>query len=147
MQLLTNENKGAIYAVASGLSFGLLGYFGVTLMQANLSVYTMLFWRFVVGTVVVGLLIVPQLKTILQPPKELIKIVLYGIFFYAPTAILYFLACKYMSTGLAMVTFFAYPVIVMLLNKLFYGTNIPRVYYGIIIIMTIGMTIGATLGK
>ena len=117
MRLLSKENRGVLYAISSGLCFGLLGYFGVTLMRASFSVYTMLFWRFVVGAIVVAFFLLPHYKTVFKRPKELVKVFLYGVSFYSITAILYFIACKYISTGLAMVTFFTYPVMVILLNK------------------------------
>ena len=92
MQLLTNEYKGILYAIASGLSFGLLGYFGVTLMQAHLSVYNMLFWRFVIGAITVGFVLIPHYATLFKEPKEAIKVIIYGVLFYSTTTILYFLA-------------------------------------------------------
>ncbi len=139
MHLLSKENRGVLYAISSGLCFGLLGYFGVTLMQANFSVYNMLFWRFVVGIIVVALCLLPQSQTIFKKPKELVKVFLYGVSFYSITAILYFIACKYISTGLAMVTFFTYPVMVILLNKFLYKSEIPKTYYGAVGLILFGM--------
>lgn len=139
MRLLSKENKGVLYAISSGLCFGLLGYFGVTLMQADFSVYNMLFWRFVVGTIVVALFLLPHYKTVFKRPKELIKVFLYGVSFYSITAILYFIACKYISTGLAMVMFFTYPVMVILLNKFLYKSEIPKTYYGAVGLILLGM--------
>lgn len=139
MKLLSAEHKGVLYAVSSGLCFGLLGYFGVSLMQQNMSVFTMLFWRFVVATVVVGAIILPQYKSLNEKPKAMAMVFLYGISFYSLTAILYFIACRYISTGLAMVTFFTYPVIVLLFNRLFYNALIPKTYYGAVGLILFGM--------
>lgn len=139
MKFLTAERRGILYAISSGLCFGLLGYFGVTVMDAQLSVYTMLFWRFVVGSAVVALLLIPQRTLLLSKKKEAAKVFVYGILFYSTTAILYFIACKYISTGLAMVTFFTYPVMVILLNRLFYKTRIPKSYYGAVGLILLGL--------
>jgi drug/metabolite transporter (DMT)-like permease len=139
MKLLSKENRGVLYAISSGLCFGLLGYFGVTLMQENFSVYTMLFWRFVVGSLVVMLFLLPHYSVIFKKPKELLKVFLYGVSFYSVTAILYFIACQYISTGLAMVTFFTYPVLVILLNKFLYKSEIPKSYYGAVGLILVGM--------
>ncbi len=139
MNFLTHDRKGIIYAIASGLCFGLLGYFGITLMDAHLSVYNMLFWRFAVGAGVIFLSLIPTYKTIFQQPRESLRVVFYGILFYAPTAVLYFIACQSIGTGLAMVTFFVYPVIVILLNKFLYKAPIPASYYGAVILILIGM--------
>ncbi len=139
MQFLTDERKGILYAISSGLCFGLLGYFGVTLMDAQLSVYTMLFWRFVVGSLLVTFLLIPQRRSLLSKKKDLLLVFVYGITFYSITAILYFIACKYISTGLAMVTFFTYPVVVILLNRLLYKTRIPKSYYGAVGLILFGL--------
>lgn len=139
MAFLSNECKGVLYAIASGLCFGLLGYLGITLMDAHLSVYNMLFWRFAVGAGVIFLSLIPMYKTIFQQPYESLRVVFYGILFYAPTAVLYFIACQSIGTGLAMVTFFVYPVIVILLNKFLYKVPISATYYGAVILILIGM--------
>ncbi len=139
MKVLSNEHKGVLYAIFSGLCFSLLAYFGVTLMQAQMSIYTMLFWRFVIGSLAIALIIIPQYKSFNEKPKEMGKVFWYGITFYSITAILYFIACQYISTGLAMVTFFTYPVIVLLFNRLFYKAQIPKTYYGAVALILLGM--------
>jgi len=139
MAFFTDERKGVAYALSSGLCFGLLGYFGVTLMDAQLSVYTMLFWRFVVGSIAVALFLIPHGSLLLRKKMESAKIFVYGATFYSFTAILYFIACKYISTGLAMVTFFTYPVVVILLNRIFYNARVPRSYFGAVGLIIFGL--------
>ncbi len=139
MKMITHERRGILYAISSGLCFGLLGYFGVTLMQKNFSVFNMLFWRFLVGSIVVALLLIPSYKTLFKKPKEMLLVFVSGILFYSTTAVLYFVACRYISTGLAMVTFFTYPVIVILLNRILYKMRIPTIYYGAVLLILCGM--------
>lgn len=141
MKAFSKDNKGVLYAVSSGLCFGLLGYFGVTLMKAQFSIYNMLFWRFLVGSIVVVFCLIPSYKTIFKRPKELLKVFVYGVSFYSITAILYFIACRYISTGLAMVTFFTYPVMVILLNRILFKTKIPTSYYGAVALILAGMVL------
>lgn len=139
MSFFTNETKGTIYAIASGFCFGLLGYLGVTLIKSDLSLYSMLFWRFAIGAGSIGLLIFPLYQHSISNAKECLKNCMYGIILYAPTAILYFFSCNYIGTGLAMVTFFTYPVMVLICNKLFYKTSISTRYYGATALIMIGM--------
>lgn len=134
--------KGIIFALCSGLFFGLIGYFGISVIHSNISVYSMLFWRFTVSGLFIALLLLPQLQTInktKQHPKELLKVVLYGVFFYGICSILYFLAAQYIGSGLAMVIFFTYPALVMLINKLYYKTSFSLVYGFSLLIIFIGM--------
>src|SRR5580700_6580653 len=45
------EWRGTFYVALSGMLYGLIGYLGTMLFQENLSVSTMLFWRFLVAGV------------------------------------------------------------------------------------------------
>lgn len=139
MFYVSQEQRGVMYAILSGLSFGLLGYFGITLMHANLSLHTMLVWRFIVSALVVTLALMSEYKSITLDHYENIKAFLAGMIFYSPTAIFYFIACKHIGTGLAMVTFFVYPVIVILINKVLYKTSIPRIYYPAVALIMSGL--------
>lgn len=139
MKFLSHEHKGSLYAILSGFLYGLLGYFGVTIMAADFSVTTMQFWRFAISSLVVCVLLLPQLKTIKEDPKEMLKAFFLGAFFYSGSAIIYFYAAKYIGTGLGMVIFFTYPAFVMILNYLLYKTKIPKSYYVALSMIVIGM--------
>ena len=47
MNFLSDEQRGSLYAVISGLCYGFLGYFGVNLMNADLSVTNIFFGCFI----------------------------------------------------------------------------------------------------
>jgi len=136
---LSIKNYGAFYAALSGLLFGLIGYFGVSVINANISVSTMLFWRFLVSGLFIFLLLLPQLNSLKYGFNEIAKVFFYGIAFYGGTSIFYFVAAIYIGSGLAMVLFFTYPAIVMLINFIFYKQKISRVYYLALLIILIGM--------
>ncbi|MDI9818815.1 MULTISPECIES: DMT family transporter [unclassified Legionella] len=135
------KNYGALYAALSGLFFGLIGYFGVSVMNAGISVYTMLFWRFFISGLFMVFLLLPRFRGS-QPyfsSKETIKVVFDGAAFYGTCSILYFIATKYIGSGLAMVIFFTYPAIVMLINFIFYKQKVNNYYYLALVIIFIGM--------
>lgn len=136
---LSHRNNGAFYAALSGLLFGLIGYFGLSVINANVSINTMLFWRFAVSGLFICILLIPQLKTLTFDKIELAKVTVYGAAFYGTCSILYFVATKYIGSGLAMVIFFTYPTIVMLINFLFLGQKITKIYYLALVIIFIGM--------
>lgn len=140
-RFFSNEQKGSLYAITSGLCYGLLGYFGVTIIEADFSITNMLFWRFLVSVVFIGGILLFQLKNLKDCPKEMIKIILAGAILYCPTSILFFISSEYIGTGLSMVIFFTYPAIVILLNYLFYKTKISKIYYFAIAVITIGMVL------
>lgn len=141
MRFLSNEHKGALLAISSGLSYGLLGYFGVTIINEGLSVSNMLLWRFVISSILITLIIIVKFKGLEVEPKEIIKGILLGAAFYSTSSVTYFIASKTIGTGLSMVIVFTYPALVMGLNWLLYNAKITRTYYLAIIIIVIGLVL------
>ena len=135
----SQEHRGSLYAIGSGVLYGSVGYFGLSAINGHLSTSNMLFWRFFISSVVILLILIPQLRTINDSYKQMLGAFVNGAFYYSLSTLLYFLASQYIGTGLSMVIFFTYPVIIMLLNYFFYGQLIPKIYYLAIFIILIGM--------
>lgn len=123
----------------SGLFFGLIGYFGMSAIHANLSVFTMLFWRFIVASLFIFIMLIPQIKTLAHNPLELGKVFFHGAAFYSTSAIFYFLASYHIGSGLAMVIFFTYPAIVMFINIIVYKVRLSKIYLLALIVIAAGM--------
>lgn len=136
---MSHKKNGAFYAALSGLFFGLIGYFGVSAMNANISVNNMLFWRFFISSLFLGILLIPHIKKLSFNVKELATITFYGAAFYGTCSILYFVATQYIGSGLSMVIFFTYPSIVLLINFLFFKQKISKIYYLALLIIFLGM--------
>ena len=145
MNFLSAEQRGSLYAVISGLCYGFLGYFGVSLMNADLSVTNMLFWRFFVVVLFMLPVVASQYKNIFSSFKENLKVVFYGVAFYSTSAIAYFIGSNYIGTGLTMVVFFIYPAIVMLFNCILYNAKISKMYYLAFSMIIIGVVLLADL--
>ena len=139
MKFLSPERLGALYAASSGLCYGLVGYFGIRIIDAGSSVSSMLFWRFFVATVFMGLLLIPQYKQVLQSGMQGLKAFLYGMLFYGSSTTIYFIASQYIGTGLAMVIFFTFPAMVMLINVLAYKATIGKIYYLAFAMIAVGL--------
>lgn len=136
---MSNNRVGVLYVMLSGLFFGLIGYFGISAINANLSIYTMLMWRFLVSSIFIFILLLPQINCLTIHKAELLKVFFYGMAFYSTTAIFYFLASIHFGSGLAMVIFFTYPAFVMLINMLLYRAKISKIYIVALLIITFGM--------
>lgn len=132
--MIPKEQKGALLAIASGLCYGLVGYFGVTFMQRDFSVSCMLFWRFFIATAFMTLFFRKNLFT-----KDALWLFGYGLLFYGPSTTLYFMASEYIGTGLAMVLLFTFPAMVMLINSAYYKAKIRKTYYFAFLLIMIGM--------
>lgn len=111
------EIRGAFLVAFSGLLYGFMAYFGTQLININLTVTTMLFWRFFLAMVWVLLSATWQKKKIfknLPSYSVLLKIILLGGASYSGGSLFFFLASEYTGTGVAMVIFFCFPVFVTL---------------------------------
>lgn len=133
------EQRGSVYAILSGFLYGFIGYFGLSAINQHLSASTMLFWRFLISSLVMAIILIPQFKTFKLYSKPLLIAFGAGVFYYGISTLLYFYASLYIGSGLSMVIFFTYPVIIMVLNYFFYGQLIPKIYYLAIVIILLGM--------
>lgn len=135
----SSEQRGSVYAILSGFLYGFIGYFGLSAINQHLSASTMLFWRFLISSLLMAIILIPQFKTFKQYSKPLLIAFGTGVFYYGISTLLYFYASLYIGSGLSMVIFFTYPVIIMVLNYFFYGQLIPKIYYLAIVIILFGM--------
>ncbi|GGI75494.1 DMT family transporter [Legionella impletisoli] len=137
----SKEHIGSFYAILSGFLYGFLGYFGMSVIHSGMSPSTMLFWRFLISSVVMLIVIFPTLKRISDSKYDLLITFLGGAGFYSLSTLLYFIAAGYIGSGLAMVIFFTYPVILMVINYFLFRQTIPAPYYLAIIMILVGMTL------
>lgn len=142
---LSSETQGSVFTILSGLLYGLIGYFGTTLINADMSISTMTFWRFLTATLFIGLIYLKYFNKQEIQRQQFIQAFLAGALFYSFSTIAYFMASQHIGTGLAMVIFFTFPVFVMLLNWIFYHSTPPRIYYIAIGIIFIGVALLANI--
>ncbi|WP_172468421.1 DMT family transporter [Legionella gratiana] len=139
--MINQEYRGSTYAILSGFLYSFIGYFGLSAINGHLSASTMLFWRFLISSIIILFIMLPNIKSSRDSYKNMFIAFLTGVFFYGISTWLYFLASLYIGSGLAMVIFFTYPVVIMLLNYFFYGQLIPQIYYLAILIILSGMVL------
>lgn len=148
LQIDRNSNtilKASLLVALSGILYGFLGYLGTSLLQDNLTISTMLFWRFFIAGNWM-LLFALNKKMILKISQFEKKILLFtfilGAIGYAGSSGFYFLASAYTGTGLAMVIFFSYPIVIALTSFIKNRHLNPN-----IIIILIAMSVGLFLLK
>jgi drug/metabolite transporter (DMT)-like permease len=136
--MISIEQRGSIYAILSGFLYGFVGYFGVSIIHSSISITNMLFWRFMIASLVIGVILFLT-KPKQFPHKDMCIAFVNGAIFYGLSTWLYFLACPYIGSGLAMVILFTFPAMVMLLNHFIFKKEIPTIYYFALAIIIIGM--------
>lgn len=134
-----DDTKGFVFCIASGLLYGPMGYFGVQLINNGLSITNMLFWRYATAAIFIFIMLIPRIKYMRIDPKIFIRQLMLGLIFYGTFSLLYFQACLFIGTGLAIVIFFTFPAFVMSFNWIIYKNPAPRIYYISLITIIFGM--------
>ena len=68
----SQEQRGSLYAIVSGLLYGFIGYFGLSAMNGHLSASNMLFWRFLISSIIILIILIrlrPKLLNLLVKLK------------------------------------------------------------------------------
>lgn len=146
MSPIKSPSKGILLATISGLLYGLLGYFGMSLMATGLSVSTMSFWRFF-SSFLLMLVLAFFTKEKSGSLKQQISIIFIGGIFYTAPGLLYFMASPLIGTGQAMVIFFIFPAFVMILNWIFLKQPIKGRYLWSFLVIIIGLVLLVDLGE
>src|ERR1700722_2099098 len=119
MQTLYKKSiQASLFVAASGILYGFLGFMGTTIIRENISISSMLFWGFFIAGVWMLLFVIRKHSThrvfdYIDKRVFLFMFVL-GAIGYAGSSGFYFIASQYTGTGLAMVIFFSYPIMIAL---------------------------------
>lgn len=114
--------QASVLVAISGVLYGFLGFLGTSVLRDDMGISTMLFWRFFIAAVWILIFIV--VRYVKQTPVNYPdKRTFYRMFFlgavgYAGCSGFYFLSSAYLGTGLAMVIFFSYPIIIAMASWL-----------------------------
>jgi|SRR5579871_1008262 len=131
-----SEKRGTWCAIISGLLYGLLGYFGVTLLNSGFSAYNTSFWRFFASSLFLLIIVIAKQAYKKGTLRQCLLVVANGGIFYGAPGILFLLASRYISTGQSIVIFFIFPVFVMVLNRIFLKEPIkPQYVFSFVLIL------------
>lgn len=138
MKNLADKNqslKATLLVALSAILYGFLGLLGTIPLLNKMSISTMLFWRFFIA----GCWMLPfalkkntRIKLSAFNTQTLITLFFLGGIGYALSSEFFFIAARYTGTGLAMVIFFSYPVLVGLLDWIVHK---KKLHFSTIIIM------------
>ncbi|MGL4656286.1 MAG: DMT family transporter [Sarcina sp.] len=110
---------GVIFAILSSASFGLMGIFAEFAYRNGSNPMTVLIARFSIATVILFILLLVTKKSLRLTKKQLIILILIGVFGYTLSTQTLFQAYNYISVGLATAVSFVYPLFVCILAFIF----------------------------
>ena len=135
--------QGSLLVGCSAILYGFLGYFGINILRENISVSNMLFWRFLIAGVWMSLFAIRKHKKTnifsQLDQRTLFFMFILGAVGYAGSSELYFSAIRYIGTGLAMVIFFSYPIMIALLTWLVHRQRFSLLTSITLVTMSVGL--------
>jgi drug/metabolite transporter (DMT)-like permease len=117
---------GIILIGVSAASFGTLAILGRYAYSDGMDAPTILFLRFSLSAVILGLFLAAKRQPIPRG-MTLLQLIGMGAIGYVGQAMSYFNALKYASAGLVALLLYLYPVIVAILSVLWLGERITRI--------------------
>lgn len=112
--------KGYFLAILSSATFGLLPLFTLPILQSgDLNEPSILFYRFFLGAVTMGLLCLSLKESLALKPKDLLT--LFGMsMLYSLTSMGLIFSYRFMDSGVSTTIHFLYPIVVYLLMVFFF---------------------------
>lgn len=143
---MTNKTKGFVFGAVSAASYGMNPLFALPLYKEGLSVDNVLLMRYTVAATIMGLLMIKGGESFKVRKSEIMPLVVMGVL-YAVSSLFLFKGYKVMDAGVAATIFFAYPVMVALINGAFFHEHISRMVWGCMLTALGGIALlGQTAG-
>ena len=114
-----NNLKGFLYGIATSVTFGLIPLFTLPLMAKGLIFDSILFYRFLLATAALGVMMLLKKETFRIQMRDVPVLILLGLL-YTGSAMFLFWGYNLMGAGVATTIHFTYPIFVTLLMFVFF---------------------------
>lgn len=111
---MNSKTKGFIYGAIAAASYGMNPLFTLPLYAVGMSVDTVLFYRYLLAAIVLGILMKMQGQSFALRKREFLPLIIMGLLFSFSSLFL-FLSYNYMDAGIASTILFVYPVMVAII--------------------------------
>lgn len=116
--------KGILYIMLSAISFGIMPILAKLSYRGGANTYTTLFLRFLFAAIMLLYYLKSKGISLKLTKKQLILVLIIGMFGYTLTSGCLFMSYNYISIGMASMILYTYPAIVTLLSYIFYKEKI-----------------------
>jgi drug/metabolite transporter (DMT)-like permease len=137
-----DKRKGFIYVLLSGLGFGFIGVFSRLAFQSGLSVGELLFWRFLMASVLLGTgLFIFRRQWLKLSQKQILISMALGCLGYAVFSSFYLNSIQGLSIPLAVLLLFTFPLFVNIGSFLFLKEKLSKQQIGSLFLASLGLLI------
>lgn len=120
------KTKGYVFAVVAAVCYGLNPLFALPLYDEGMQPLSVLFYRFAIATVVLFVMIAFGKESFKVSIKELLLSMFMGLMF-AGSSITLFKSFTVMDAGIASTLLFTYPLIVVILFRIFFKEKVGKI--------------------
>lgn len=135
---MNNNLKGGFYGCVAAVSYGMNPLCALRLYQDGLTVPSVLTYRFAIGTLILGLLMLGRRQSFALTRREGGVLLALGALF-AGSSLSFFISFNYMAAGIAATLVFAYPVMVAIIMAVFFRERLKAVAVAAIIMTVAGI--------
>lgn len=134
------NTKGTICGVVAAMAYGTNPLFSLNLLDVGLDVESILFYRFAIATVALGVFIVLRGKSLLIMRRAALPLFVAGVIFAMSSQTLY-QSFLYMDAGIACAILFIYPILVAVIMAVFFHERASVLTYGCIVVALTGIAL------
>jgi len=111
--------RGITFALISSGTFGLIPLFSIPLMEQGMEASSILFYRFLLSTIMMGMICLIRKESFKIPKQHIFTIVALSTL-YAATALFLIYSYHYIPSGIATTIHFMYPIAVSIIMVIFF---------------------------
>lgn len=126
--VMNDKVKGFLFGAVGAAAYGMNPLFALPLYSKGLDVDSVLFYRYILSVVLLGVLMKFQRQSFRLNRNEILPLIIAGLLF-AVSSLFLFVSYRYMDAGIASTILFVYPVMVAVIMALFFHekTNLATV--------------------
>jgi len=124
--MTNNKTKGFILGAIAAASYGMNPLFTLPLYSAGMSVDTVLFYRYSLAIVVLGIMMKMQKQSFAIKRVDVLPLCIMGLLF-AFSSLFLFMSYNYMDAGIASTILFVYPVLVAIIMAVVFKEKVSPI--------------------
>lgn len=124
--MTNNKTKGFILGAIAAASYGMNPLFTLPLYSAGMSVDTVLFYRYSLAAIVLGIMMKFQKQSFAIKRVDVLPLCIMGLLF-AFSSLFLFMSYNYMDAGIASTILFVYPVLVAIIMAVVFKEKVSPI--------------------
>ena len=137
--MTNNKTKGFILGAIAAASYGMNPLFTLPLYSAGMSVDTVLFYRYSLAVIVLGIMMKFQKQSFAIKRVDVLPLCIMGLLF-AFSSLFLFMSYNYMDAGIASTILFVYPVLVAIIMAVVFKEKVSPITMFSIALAVVGIS-------